>query len=128
MILGVLFAARTVMAFQFQSLPALGPVLVHDLGIDYALFGTLVGLFMLPGVVFAVPGGVLGQRFGDKRIAVLGLGLMAVGGLLVALAPSVPVLTAGRLCGGIGGVLLNIILAKMVTDWFAGREIVLAMA
>ena len=87
MILAVLFAARTVMAFQFQSLPALGPVLIQDLGIDYALFGTLVGLFMLPGVVFALPGGVLGQRFGDKRIAVLGLGLMALGGLLVSLAP-----------------------------------------
>ena len=120
--------ARAAIAFQFQSVPALSLLLVDSLRIDYALLGTLVGLYMLPGVVFSLPGGVLGQRFGDKRIAVLGLGLMAVGGLLVALAPSVPVLTAGRLCSGIGGVLLNIILAKMVTDWFAGREIVLAMA
>ena len=53
MILAVLFAARTVVAFQFQSLPALGPLVVQDLGIDYAVFGTLVGLFMLPGVIFA---------------------------------------------------------------------------
>ena len=127
-ILAVLFATRTVMAFQFQSLPALGPVLVQDLGIDYAVFGTLVGLFLLPGVVFAVPGGVLGQRFGDKRIALIGLGLMALGGLLIAFASSVPLAAAGRLCSGVGGVLLNIILAKMVTDWFAHREIVLAMA
>jgi hypothetical protein len=34
----------------------------------------------------------------------------------------------GRIVGGVGAVLLNIVLAKMVTDWFAGREIVTAMA
>ena len=128
MILAVLFAARTVVAFQFQSLPALGPLFVQDLGIDYAVFGTLVDLFMLPGVIFALPGVVLGQRFGDKRIAVVGLALMALGGLLLAYASSVPIAAAGRLCSGIGAVLLNITLAKMATDWFAQREIVLAMA
>ncbi len=127
-ILAVLFTARTVMALQFQSLPALGPVLVQELGIDYAVFGTLVGLFMLPGVIAALPGGVLGQRFGDKRVALVGLGLMALGGVLVAFGPSVAMTASGRVLSGVGAVLLNILLAKMVTDWFADREIVLAMA
>jgi MFS family permease len=127
-ILGVLFAARTVVAFQFQSVPALGPFVVNELGIDYALLGTLVGVYMLPGVVLAVPGGVLGQRFGDKRITLVGLLLMAAGGIALAVAPSFAVAAVGRLCSGIGAVLLNIVLAKMVTDWFAEREIVLAMA
>jgi MFS family permease len=35
---------------------------------------------------------------------------------------------AGRLLAGIGGVLLNVLMSKMVTDWFAGREIATAMA
>src|SRR6185437_6572051 len=34
----------------------------------------------------------------------------------------------GRLVAGIGGVLLNVLMSKMVTDWFAGREIATAMA
>ena len=29
---------------------------------------------------------------------------------------------------GVGAVLLNVLMAKMITDWFSGREIVLAMA
>jgi cyanate permease len=127
-ILAVLFVARTVIAFQFQSVAAIGPVLVQDLGIDYALLGTIVGLYMLPGVAFAFPGGMLGQRFGDKRIVVLGLALMVVGGILVAGGTSSTLVGAGRLISGTGAVLLNILLAKMVTDWFAEREIVLAMA
>ncbi len=80
LILLVLFIARAAIAFQFQSIPALSPLLVDSLRIDYALLGTLVGLYMLPGVIFSLPGGVLGQRFGDKQIAVLGLGLMALEG------------------------------------------------
>lgn len=36
-------------------------------------------------------------------------------------------LTAGRLLAGIGGVTLNVLMAKMVGDWFEGREISSAM-
>ncbi len=128
LILLVLFTARAAIAFQFQSIPALSPLLVENLQIDYALLGTLVGLYMLPGVVFSLPGGVLGQRFGDKQIALVGLGLMALGGLWVALSGTYLSASVGRVVGGVGAVLLNIVLAKMVTDWFAGREIVRAMA
>ena len=128
LILLVLFVARAAIAFQFQSVPALSPLLVDRLRIDYALLGTLVGLYMLPGVVFSLPGGVLGQRFGDKQIALLGLGLMVLGGLWVALSGTYLSASFGRVVSGVGAVLLNIVLAKMVTDWFAGREIVTAMA
>ena len=128
LILLVLFIARAAIAFQFQSIPALSPLLVDNLQIDYALLGTLVGLYMLPGVIFSLPGGVLGQRFGDKQIAVLGLSLMVLGGLWVGLSGTYLSASLGRVVSGVGAVLLNIVLAKMVTDWFAGREIVTAMA
>jgi predicted MFS family arabinose efflux permease len=128
LILLVLFVARAAIAFQFQSIPALSPLVVDSLRIDYALLGTLVGLYMLPGVVFSLPGGVLGQRFGDKQIALAGLALMFLGGLWVALSGTYVSASFGRVLSGVGAVLLNIVLSKMVTDWFAGREIVAAMA
>ena len=40
----VLFLARTAMAYQFQSVPSVGPLLVGDLGISFAQLGTLIGL------------------------------------------------------------------------------------
>src|SRR5215204_4022081 len=128
LILLVLFIARAAIAFQFQSIPALSPLLVDSLRIDYALLGTLVGLYMLPGVIFSLPGGLLGQLFGDKQIAVLGLSLMVLGGLWVGLSGTYLSASLGRIVSGVGAVLLNIVLAKMVTDRFAGREIVTAMA
>jgi MFS family permease len=127
-ILAALTLARASMGFQFQSVAATAPVLAPQMGWTQADVGWLVGLYLLPGVAIALPGGVLGARFGDRRIAALGLAAMALGGLLNAFAPDVQTAAAGRLLSGAGGVLMNVVLTKMVADWFAGREIVLAMS
>ena len=57
-----------------------------------------------------------------------GSALMAAGGALMALMPTWAGQLGGRLMVGIGGVLLNVCMTKMVTDWFAGKEIATAMA
>jgi len=126
-VLVILVVARTAMGFQFQTVGSLGPILVDMLQIDYASLGTLIGLFMLPGVVIALPGGVLGQRLGAKHVVVGGLALMAIGGALSA-SPSFGLVAAGRIVSGAGAILMNVMVTKMVTDWFFGREIVTAMS
>jgi len=123
----VLFLARTAMAYQFQTVASDGPFLLSALGIGYAELGTLIGLYMLPGIVIALPGGMLGQRFGVKQVTLIGLGLMTVGGVLMG-TESAMLVFAGRLVSGLGAVLVNVLMTKMVTDWFVGREIVTAMA
>jgi predicted MFS family arabinose efflux permease len=125
--LTVLFLGRTVMAFQFQSVASVSVPLVKSLAIDYTALGTLIGLYMLPGFVIALPGGLLGQRFGDRRLVLAGLALMALGGAATGIADGFALAAFGRLVAGVGGVLLNVLLTKMVTDWFAGKEIVTAM-
>ena len=124
--LGMLFLVRTSMGFQFQSIASVSPLLIEDLAIGYTEIGTLIGLFMLPGVVIALPGGLLGKRFGDKRVCAIGLALMVVGGILVGISQSYVIAFAGRLLSGIGAVLFNVVLTKMVADWFAGKGIVKA--
>ena len=52
---------------------------------------------------------------------------MVLGGMLIIWAPDWWSLTAGRLLAGAGGVALNVVMTKMVLDWFAGREISTAM-
>ena len=86
LILAVLFLARASLAFQFQSIAAVSQFLIADLKLDYAQLGFLVGIYMLPGVVISLPGGMLGARFGDKSIALGGLALMVIGGVVTGLA------------------------------------------
>lgn len=128
LMLGVLFIARTVMGCQFQTVASTAPFLADAFGITFAQLGTLIGLYMLPGIFIALPGGVLGQRFGAKHVVLAGLLLMAAGGALMAAGASFQVVAAGRLISGAGAVLFNVLVAKMVADWFARREIVTAMA
>ncbi|MEZ5906564.1 MAG: MFS transporter [Geminicoccaceae bacterium] len=127
-ILVALFLARTTMAFQFQSVAALAPLVAADHGVGLADIGLLIGLYFAPGIVIAIPGGAVARRLGDRRVFVGGMALMLAGGLLPALSASWAALVAGRLVAGIGGVVLNVQLAKMLTDWFVGREIATAMA
>jgi MFS family permease len=125
--LGVIFLTRTSLGFQFQSIAALTSFLVPAFALSYAEVGLLMGLFMLPGVVIAVPGGLLGQRFGSLRVVVAGLGLMIVGGMIVSYSAGLNTAAVGRAIGGVGGVLVNIMLARMVADWFRERELQTAM-
>jgi cyanate permease len=125
-VFALLFAARTTIAFQFQAPQALGPLLLDGLIGDYQTLGILVGIYMLPGVALAFPGGLLDQNFGAKRVLLVGLALMVVGGLAMA-AHSQVLLFAGRLVSGSGAALLNVVLSRAVSIWFVGRELTLAM-
>ncbi len=127
-ILAVLFVVRLTMGFQFQSVAAVAPLLGHDFGVGLADIGILIGLYFTPGVALALPGGAIGQKFGDKTTVLGALALMLTGGLAMALSNSWNVQIAGRLVAGSGGVLLNVQMTKMVADWFAGKEIATAMA
>ena len=127
-VLAVLFLVRLTMAFQFQSVAAVAPLLSGKFGVSLADIGLLIGLYFAPGVVLSLPGGAIGQKFGDKRTALIALVLMLVGSLAMALTDLWSLQIAGRLVAGAGGVLLNVQLTEMITDWFAGKEMATAMA
>ena len=116
------------MAFQFQSIAAVAPLIGDGLVLDKTQLGWLIGLYLLPGVAFALPGGLLGRRFGDKRLVLVGLALMGIGGAWLSVAESFAAANAARFTSGIGAVILNVLMTKMVTDLFAGRERLLAMS
>lgn len=125
-ILAVLAVARTTMGLQFQSVAALGPQIIAATGMSYGAFGLLVGLYLLPGVALAIPGGWLGARFGEKRLVLVGLALMAAGGAGL-LAGGLGPMLAARAVSGAGAVLLNVLVTKMVADWFQPPRTVAAM-
>jgi predicted MFS family arabinose efflux permease len=128
LILGVLFLARTAMGFQYQTIGSSAPSLIGELRIGFTEIGTLIGLYHISGVFLSLPGGLIIQRLGDKALCAAGLGAMAVGGLVIAVSHSYTGVFSGRLLSGMGAILFNLVITKMTADWFARREIVLAMA
>ena len=126
-VLALLFCVRVTMAFQFQAVAALSPLLMDRFGVGLADIGLLIGLYLLPGIIIALPGGAIGRRFGDKRAVAFGMVLMLAGGLVMALVPGWQAQITGRVLAGIGGCILNVLMTKMVTDWFTGCELATAM-
>jgi MFS family permease len=128
MMLLVLFLVRLAMGYQFQSVASTSSQLVDAFGLSYAEVGTLIGLFLLPGVFIAIPSGAMTRAVADKNLLMIGALAMAIGAFVMGSATSAPELYAGRLITGVGGTIFNVLLTKMVTEWFIEQEIVLALA
>ena len=63
--------------------------------------------YMLALASLILLGGSLGDRFGRRRVFVLGVSLFTAASLLCAVAPSVELLVVARLLQGVGGALLT---------------------
>ena len=116
------------MAFQFQSVAALSPLMIDSFEVTLVDIGVLIGLYLAPGMVVTIPGGIMAARMGDTRFVSLSMMLMALGAALMIWGHGWEAMMAGRLLAGVGGVALNVVMTKMVLDWFSGREISTAMA
>jgi len=127
-IIALLFAARVGLGLQFQALGSVGDDLVIAFGLDYADIGTLVGLFMAPGLLLAIPAGFAGRYASDRTLSASGMLALSLGGLMSGLAPEPWLIGLGRMVSGTGFVLTTLYFTKMTADWFSGREIATAMS
>ena len=121
-VLAALVAVRMVAGFQFHSMAVVAPLLVAELGLSYTEAGSLIGAYVLPAVLLSIPGGVVIQRFGERRVLLASLALTVVGGTLTALAPGFASMFAARLVAGTGAALVQIVVLKMATDRFMGSR------
>ncbi|MFT6911891.1 MAG: MFS family permease [Paracoccaceae bacterium] len=127
-ILVLLCYARIGLGFQFQTVASVDSDLVATFGFTYTEIGLLIGLFMFPGLVLALPVGFAGRYLSDRFLSVFGLGALAVGGALSGLAPEGWIIGLGRILSGAGFLVSSLYFTKMVADWFEGREIATAMS
>ena len=126
-VLAILCLARMLMGLHLQIVAAVAPFLIADLRLSYAEVGLLIGVFLLPGVFLAIPGGLVSRRFGDKATLVGALVLLTLGTGLLAISPGFTAAAIARLVSGAGGTLLTMQVAKIATDWFAGRDLATAI-
>jgi EmrB/QacA subfamily drug resistance transporter len=103
--------ALTSIAFFMVTLDALVvmtalPAMHRDLGGDLATLEWTVNAFTLAYAAGIIPAAALGDRFGRRRVFVLGLALFTAASAACALAPSVEVLIAARVFQGLGGAMV----------------------
>ena len=89
-------------AFQALAIATVLPAVVADLG-GLNLYGWAFSAFLLTQLVGIVAAGLLSDERGPVLPFVLGVLLFSVGLLIGGVAPSMPVLIAGRALQGFGG-------------------------
>ncbi|CAL9526228.1 Putative multidrug resistance protein MdtD [Streptomyces sp. enrichment culture] len=85
------------------ALPRIG----RDLGADLAALQWTVNAYMVTLAGLILLGGALGDRFGRRKVFVVGVLWFAAASLLCGLAPDAGVLIAARALQGVGGALLT---------------------
>jgi MFS family permease len=90
-----LFLVLPVFALYASDLPGGG---------DPAMIGVALGAYGLTQALLQIPFGSLSDRFGRKRVIVIGLLIYALGSIVCALSDSVAMLIAGRVLQGAGAI------------------------
>ncbi len=83
------------------------PVIRRDLGSSLQDLEWMVNAYTLTFAVLLLTGAALGDRFGRRRLFVLGLVVFTAGSAAAALAPSSSVLIMARAIQGIGGAIVT---------------------
>src|ERR671922_1827234 len=83
------------------------PVIRSDLNASLESLEWTVNAYTLTFAVLLITGAALGDRFGRRRLFVIGLGIFTLASAAAALAPSIDVLIAARAVQGVGGAIVT---------------------
>src|SRR2546430_1190063 len=87
--------------------PTALPVIRKDLNADLSGLEWTVNAYTLTFAVLLITGAALGDRFGRRRLFVIGLGIFTAASAAAALAPSIEWLIAARAVQGVGGAIVT---------------------
>jgi EmrB/QacA subfamily drug resistance transporter len=82
------------------------PVIRKDLGASLESLEWTVNAYTLTFAVLLLTGAALGDRFGRRRLFVLGVAIFTGGSVAAALAPSIELLNLARALQGLGGAIV----------------------
>src|SRR5699024_10342136 len=114
-VISVLFGTFTVILNNSMLNPTL-PYFMETFDVDAVAVSWLLTIFMVSmGMTMPVTG-YLGDRFGKKKIYMIGLAVFILGSLSGALSPTLPLIIISRAVQGIAGGLMMPIAMALILD------------
>src|SRR4051794_2942429 len=98
------------------------PSIREDLGATLESLEWTINAYTLAFAVMLIPGAALGDRFGRRRIFLLGLGLFTAASAAAALAPDTGSLIAARAIQGVGGAIVSPLTLTLLADAFPAQR------
>ncbi|CUR57570.1 putative transmembrane transport protein [metagenome] len=108
--------------FHRSSLGVAGLIAADRFGVTATQLAFFTVLQLLVYAGLQIPVGVLLDRFGSRRMLLVGLGLMTLGQLLFAFATSFPAAVVARAILGAGDATIFVSVIRLVSLWFLVRQ------
>ncbi|MCL7419027.1 MAG: MFS transporter [Halalkalicoccus sp.] len=99
-IAGFTMAGHSLVHWFETSIPIFLVVWLAEFDVSVTLLGVIVALGYAPFGIGALPGGVLADKYGPKRLVLLCLGGMSLSFLVLALANGIYAIAVGLVCWG----------------------------
>lgn len=122
------FVAGVIGAGHIGKVPAALPAIRAELGLGLVLAGWVVSAFSATGMVLGTVAGVVSDRFGHRRICIIGTLLVMAGSLAGAFAPSGVALLAARFVEGLGFLLIVVAAPSIISEAATPEDRRLAVA
>ncbi len=104
------------------------PRIMDELGLTKGQVGMLISFYSLPGVFFALPFGIMADRWGRKRVLVPSLIFFGIAGGACAFTHDFTTLLALRFLQGVGATAAGVLNPTIIGDLYTGRERTVAMS
>ena len=104
----VLVGIAVVVALGFGVVAPVIPLFAREFGVGQAAASAVVSAFAFMRLVSALGGGALVERFGERRVLGVGIGLVALSALLSAAAQTYLQLLLLRAAGGVGSAMFTV--------------------
>jgi MFS family permease len=117
-----LIALHLITSFHRVSFNVVADLLTAEFNLTGAGLGNLAAAYTYMYVIMQIPGGVLVDRLGSRRIAILSGLAMAAGSLIIGFSPTAGFVFLGRMLIGLGGSVVLINIFKFQASWFRPGE------
>ncbi|WP_306317782.1 MULTISPECIES: DHA2 family efflux MFS transporter permease subunit [unclassified Streptomyces] len=120
--LGALVASMLVLGFDMTILNVALPTIAGDLGATTGQQQWMADAYIVVFAALMLPAGLLGDRFGRRRMLVAGLGVFLAASVVGALAGDVAWVIAARALMGVGGAFVMPLAMSVIPSLFAREE------
>ncbi|KUJ39708.1 MFS transporter [Streptomyces sp. MI02-2A] len=120
--LGALVASMLVLGFDMTILNVALPTMARDLGASTGEQQWMADAYIVVFAALMLPAGLLGDRFGRRRMLVAGLAVFLAGSLAGALVDDVTSVIVARAVMGIGGALVMPLTLAVLPSLFGPDE------
>jgi MFS family permease len=109
--------------YIYDSISPLADVLKAQLKFSDSDLGLLQGIYSFPNIIMVLIGGIIIDRIGTKKSALLFSLFLLIGASVTALKGDVVTMAAGRLIFGLGAESMIVAITTVIAQWFKGKQL-----